>query len=80
MVLATLVTVKRNTYDKESASNAVLTIEDDYIKWVDFTVSYEATSFITITAHLQLKYSLASISLNLPVQSGRMYHPTVEEI
>jgi murein DD-endopeptidase MepM/ murein hydrolase activator NlpD len=42
MVLATLVTVKRNTYDKESASNAVLTIEDDYIKWVDFTVSYEA--------------------------------------
>ena len=31
MVLATLVTVKRNTYDKESASNALLTIEDDYI-------------------------------------------------
>ena len=42
MVLATLLTVRRNALDRESASNAVLTIEDDYIKWVDFTVSYEA--------------------------------------
>jgi len=42
MVLATLLTVRRSAADRESASNAVLTIEDDYIKWVDFTVSYEA--------------------------------------
>lgn len=42
MVLATLLTVRRGVADRESASNAVLTIEDDYIKWVDFTVSYEA--------------------------------------
>ena len=27
---------------RESASSKVLLIEDDYIKWVDFTVSYEA--------------------------------------
>ncbi|MCM1302624.1 MAG: M23 family metallopeptidase [Lachnospiraceae bacterium] len=42
MVLATLLTVRRGVLDRESASDAVLTIEDDYIKWVDFTVSYEA--------------------------------------
>ena len=42
MVLATLLTIRRNASDRESASNAVLMIEDDYIKWVDFTVSYEA--------------------------------------
>lgn len=27
---------------EETAANVVLSIEDDYIKWVDFTVSYEA--------------------------------------
>ena len=30
------------TASRESASGNVLFIEDDYIKWVDFTVSYEA--------------------------------------
>ncbi len=42
MVLATLLAVRRSASDRESASNAVLAIEDDYIKWVDFTISYEA--------------------------------------
>ena len=42
VVLATILTVRHSAWDRESASNAVLTIEDDYIKWVDFTVSYEA--------------------------------------
>lgn len=42
VVLATILTVRHSAWDRESASNVVLTIEDDYIKWVDFTVSYEA--------------------------------------
>lgn len=29
-------------WDREAAGNKVLSIENDYIKWVDFTVSYDA--------------------------------------
>jgi len=28
--------------DREAAGNIVLSVEEDYIKWVDFTISYEA--------------------------------------
>jgi len=42
MILATAVTARSGTSDRESVSDRVLSIEGDYIKWVDFTVSYEA--------------------------------------
>ncbi len=42
-VLAVVFAVQRSSSAaRESASSNVLTIENDYIKWVDFTVSYEA--------------------------------------
>ncbi len=39
---AVLIVQKGGSAARESASSNVLTIENDYIKWVDFTVSYEA--------------------------------------
>lgn len=42
MTFAAVLAFSQGNTDKESAGDAVLAIEDDYIKWVDFTVSYEA--------------------------------------
>ncbi len=43
LALATVVAGRQaRAGDRETAGNIVLAIEDDYIKWVDFTVSYEA--------------------------------------
>ena len=44
VMLAAVIVVGRQSLETESraANNSVLSIENDYIKWVDFTVSYEA--------------------------------------
>lgn len=44
VMLAAVIVVGRQSSAEESrtANNSVLSIENDYIKWVDFTVSYEA--------------------------------------
>lgn len=43
LALATVVAGRQaRTGNRETSGNIVLAIEDDYIKWVDFTVSYEA--------------------------------------
>ena len=42
MIFAAALAIRAENTNRESVSNAVLTIEENYIKWVDFTVSYEA--------------------------------------
>lgn len=42
LLLAALVTGRPRNDVEESFSNNTLSIENDYIKWVDFTISYEA--------------------------------------
>lgn len=43
LALAALVVGRESlSEDREAAGNMVLSIENDYIKWVDFTISYEA--------------------------------------
>ncbi len=42
LAMAAILAVRAESKEQESASRDVLTVEDDYIKWVDFTISYEA--------------------------------------
>ena len=42
ITFAAVLAFRQGNADRESAGSTVLAIEDDYIKWVDFTVSYEA--------------------------------------
>lgn len=42
MTFAAVLAFRPGNTDRESVGGVVLAIEDDYIKWVDFTVSYEA--------------------------------------
>ena len=42
VLLAAMVAGRPRSTVEESFSNSTLSIEDDYIKWVDFTISYEA--------------------------------------
>ena len=42
MAVAVLAGQQSRLEERRAAGSAVLAIEKDYIKWVDFTVSYEA--------------------------------------
>lgn len=42
LAVAMLAGQRERMEERRAANNSVLAVEDDYIKWVDFTVSYEA--------------------------------------
>ena len=42
LAVAMLAGQRERMEERRAANNPVLAVEDDYIKWVDFTVSYEA--------------------------------------